>query len=154
MKPISVAASAVVVASLLSVSAAQAVEQRSAGAAAAPVRFSRIQYDSPGSDTGSNKSLNAEWAKITNFSASKRTLTGWTVRDPQAHVYKFLTFTLGAGNSVKLHTGHGTNTKTDVYWRQDNYVWNNTGDKAILKNKAGTTVDTCKWGDGSGVINC
>ena len=55
---------------------------------------------------------------------------------------------------VTLHTGHGKNTATDLYWGQSTYVWNNTGDKAILKNKAKTTVDTCKWGDGSGSIAC
>jgi hypothetical protein len=29
----------------------------------------------------------------------------------------------------------GTDSKTDLYWRQEGYVWNNEGDKAILKNK-------------------
>ena len=124
-------------------------------AEAAPlVRFSRVQYDSPGDDTGSNSSLNAEWARVTNYGAKARTLTGWTIRDPQGHVYKFPTFKLRAGKSVRLHTGSGTNTATDLYWKQAFYVWNNTGDKAILKNKAGTRIDVCKWGDGSGVTNC
>jgi Lamin Tail Domain len=125
-----------------------------AAAAGPGVRFSRVQYDSPGSDTGSNASLNAEWARITNSTATKKTLTGWTVRDPQGHVYKFPTFTLASGASVRLHTGSGSNTKSDVYWKQSFYVWNNTGDKAILKNKAGTTIDSCSWGDGAGAISC
>ncbi|HEY3014600.1 MAG TPA: lamin tail domain-containing protein [Nocardioides sp.] len=115
------------------------------------VRFSKVSYNSPGSDTGSNASLNAEWARITNHSSSARSLTGWTVRDLAGHVYRFGTFTLRAGASVRLHTGHGSNTRTDVYWRQSWYIWNNTGDKAILKKPSGTTVDTCRW-DGSGSV--
>jgi len=60
-----------------------------------------------------------------------------------------------AGASVKIHTARGANTRTDLYWRQGNYVWNNDGDKAILKNAAGVRIDTCKWGSsGSGATNC
>ena len=69
-------------------------------------------------------------------------------------MYRFGTFTLKAGASVRLHTGHGTNTATDRYWNQSQYVWNNTGDKAILKNKAGTRIDVCSWGNGPGSTTC
>jgi hypothetical protein len=34
--------------------------------ALAAVKITEIFYNSPGSDTGSNKSLNAEWVKIHN----------------------------------------------------------------------------------------
>jgi hypothetical protein len=124
-------------------------------ATSAPViRFSRIQYDSPGADTGSNKSLNAEWARVTNYGSKALVLTGWTIRDPEGHVYRFPKFRLKPDRSVRLHTGKGTNTARDLYWRQDWYVWNNTGDKAILKNKAKVTVDVCKWGAGGGSTAC
>lgn len=122
---------------------------------AAPViRFSQVQYDSPGDDNGTNKSLNAEWARITNHGKKTKTLTGWTVRDPEGHVYTFPKYRLRPGKSVRLHTGKGTNTGRDLYWRQDYYVWNNDGDKAVLKNKANDTVDTCKWNDGDGQTAC
>lgn len=122
--------------------------------AASPVRFVYVQYDSPGSDTGSNKSLNAEWVRVKNHGKKARKLTGWTIRDPQGHVYKFPTFTLKPGKAVRVHTGKGKNTKTDLFWRKDWYVWNNTGDTAILKNKAKKRVDTCRWGDGDGTTAC
>jgi hypothetical protein len=116
-------------------------------ASAAPaIRFSKVYYDSPGTpDRGSNRSLNGEWAAIHNYSATSKTLTGWTVRDPERHVYKFPTFTLRPGTTVRLHTGKGTNSHTDIYWGASWYVWNNTSDKAILNNRAGTTIDTCAW---------
>jgi hypothetical protein len=83
-----------------------------------------------------------------------RRLKGWTVRDPEGHVYRFPKFRLGPGKSVTLHTGSGRNTKRDVYWRQDWYVWNNSGDKAILKNRAGNRIAVCRWGDGDGNQPC
>ncbi|WP_246456546.1 lamin tail domain-containing protein [Nocardioides mesophilus] len=123
-------------------------------AAISPVRFSYVQYDSPGTDTGSNRSLNAEYVVVKNFGQKSRSITGWTVRDLNGHVYRFGRFTIKPGKTVRLHTGRGSNSRTDVYWRRDWYVWNNTGDKATLKNKSGTTVDTCKWGDGDGNTAC
>ncbi|TGN65037.1 lamin tail domain-containing protein [Nocardioides eburneiflavus] len=123
-------------------------------ASAAAVEFTKVQYDSPGDDTGSNNSLNKEWIKITNRSNQKKTLTGWTVRDPQGHVFKFPEFKLGAGRTVTIHTGKGTDSRTDLYWRQDRYVWNNEGDKAILKNANKKLVHVCKWGSGSGSAAC
>ena len=122
--------------------------------AAPPVRFSRVQYDSPGSDTGSNRSLNAEWAQLHNYGSRTRALTGWTIRDRSGHVYRFPRFSLKPGRSVRLHTGRGQNSASDLYWRQGAYVWNNTGDRAILRNKAGSRVDTCTWIDGPGATNC
>jgi len=123
--------------------------------ASSAIQFGKIQYDSPGTDTRSNSSLNAEYVVIKNVSSSNRSLTGWTVRDAQSHVYKFGTFTLKAGKSVRLHTGTGANTSTDRYWGSSSYIWNNSGDKATLKNKVGTTLDSCSWSsDGAGYKYC
>lgn len=113
--------------------------------ATSPVRISAVQYDSPGSDTGSNSSLNAEWVKITNYGATAKALTGWTLRDTSNHVYRFGTYRLGAGRSVRVHTGRGSNSSTDRYMGRGWYVWNNTHDKAILKNASGVTVATKSW---------
>jgi Lamin Tail Domain len=84
-----------------------------------------------------------------------RSLTGYTAPDKANHVYKFGTFSLGGGKSVRIHTGKGTNTSTDRYWARDWYVWNNTGDKAYLRNSSGTLGDSCSWGSGgAGYIYC
>jgi hypothetical protein len=117
----------------------------SAAEAASPLQFGKIQYDSPGSDTRSASSLVAEYVTIKNVGSVARSLTGFTVRDAQNHVYKFGVLTLKAGKSVRLHTGSGTNTSTDRYVGSHAYIWNNSGDKATLKNRAGTTLDTCSW---------
>jgi hypothetical protein len=125
--------------------------------AASSIQFRRIQYDSPGTDGGSNSSLNAEYVVLKNVTTRNISITNWTVRDVASHVYKFGTFTLGAGKSVTLHTGKGTNSATHRYWGRGAgaYVWNNTGDTAILKTPSGTTAYTCKWtSTGSGYKNC
>jgi len=113
--------------------------------ATSAVRISSVQYDSPGSDTGSNYSLNGEWVRITNTSTTRKSLTGWTLRDTSSHVYRFGTFSLGAGKSVRIHTGRGSNTAADRYQGRGWYVWNNTHDKAILRNGSGTTVSVRSW---------
>ena len=77
-----------------------------------------------------------------------------TLRDAQKHVFKFPALTLTAGSSVRIHTGHGSNAAHNLYWGSGSYIWNNTGDKATLKNKAGTVMDTCSWGSGAGVVSC
>jgi hypothetical protein len=142
-------------AALLATAAAVAVLPTSAAHAASPLQLGRIQYDSPGTDTRTNGSLNAEYVTIKNLGSSARSLTGFTVRDAQNHVYKFGSFTLRAGRTVRLHTGHGTNTSTDRYWGSGNYIWNNTGDKAILRTAAGATLDTCSWSrTGIGYTSC
>jgi Lamin Tail Domain len=122
--------------------------------AAGSIQFRQVYYDSPGTDRGSNSSLNAEYVTIKNTGSTTRTLTGWTVRDPAHHVYTFPSFRLKPGKSVKLHSGKGTDTGSNLYWGRGWYVWNNTGDKAILRSSGGTLKDSCKWGDGAGYKNC
>jgi Lamin Tail Domain len=113
-----------------------------------------VRNDSPGSDDGSNSSLNKEYFTIKNSSSTTRSLTGYTVRDKANHVYKFGTFSLCAGKSVRVHTGKGTNTSTNRYWGRSWYVWNNTGDKAYLRNPDFVLRDSCEWGDGPGYKWC
>ena len=129
-----------------------------AGAQAATttqIQFRLIYYNSPGSDTGSNSSLNAEFVTLKNTGTTSRNLTGWTVEDLAGHVYTFGNFTLRPGWKVRIHTGRGTNTSTDRYWGRRAYVWNNTGDKAKLHTAAGTWKDSCSWGSGGpGFLYC
>jgi hypothetical protein len=125
-------------------------------AAATPaVQIVRVQYDSPGKDTGTNGSLNAEYVVIKNTSSRRQVLTGWTLRDRQNHAFKFPTFTLGGGRSVTVHTGKGAASSTNRYYNRTWYVWNNTGDAAILRNASGTQVSACSWtATGRGYKSC
>lgn len=118
---------------------------------AAAIQFGYVKYNSPGTDTGTNANINGEYIRIKNTGTTRRSLTGWTVRDASGHVYRFGTFSLAPGGYVTLYSGKGTNTATKRYWGSRYYIWNNSGDKAVLKNAAGGVVDTCNWGSaGSG----
>ena len=126
-----------------------------APASAAPaIQITSVHYDSPGPDTRSNASLNGEWVKIKNTSRKARALTDWTLLDRSGHLYVFGRFTLKPGKSVTVHTGRGSNTATHRYWGYRAYVWNNTGDEALLFNRNGGRVDSCAWGRGSGLVYC
>ena len=107
----------------------------------------KIFYNSPGSDDGSNASLNGEWVKLHNRSGHLVTLTGWTLRDRSGHVYTFGTYRLGAHAYVKIRTGRGHNTQANRYQRRGAYVWNNDGDRATLKNASGVVQSRCSYSD-------
>jgi len=121
----------------------------SADAAVPAIRITQIQYDSPGSDTGSNASLNTEWVRITNTTAQNRSLTGWTLKDKQGFTYRFPTFTLKAKASVVVYTGKGTASSTRRYYNRTWYVWNNTGDSAYLRDSKGVLRDSWVFKDSS-----
>lgn len=120
-----------------------------------PVRIASVRYDSAGRDNGTNKSLNGEWVKIVNHRSTKAKLTGWTLRDADGHVYKFPAFTLRPGAYVRVHTGRGKASATDLYWGRRTYIWNNSRDTARLRNGSGLTLSTCGWTKiGTGSITC
>lgn len=128
-----------------------------AQAAGPAVQFTKIFYDSPGTDVPrTTKKLNAEYARITNKTKKAITVNGWTIRDASGHVYTFQSYTLKPGKSVTLHTGKGTNGKPagNLYWGSRNYIWNNPKDTATLKNARGTTIDTCAWKKNRAVTTC
>jgi hypothetical protein len=110
-----------------------------------PLQLTKIYYDSPGTDTASNTSLNGEYVQIKNTATSAKSLTGWTLRDKANYIYTFGTFTLGAGKTVTVRTGKGTNTSTIRYWGRASFVWNNDTDAAYLRNPAKTLIDYCSY---------
>ena len=116
-----------------------------AQAAAGSVHLYKIYYDSPGSDRGSNASLNAEYVQIRNTTSKAVSLKGWTLVDASNHRYVFGTYTLGRGKTVTVHTGKGTNSTAHRYQGRGWYVWNNDKDTATLRKSTGVRVDTCSY---------
>jgi hypothetical protein len=129
-----------------------------AQAAPTTVYIYKVYFDSPGSDTGSNSSLNAEYVVIRNGDNVSHSVSGWTVRDPAGHVYKFGSLSLGAGKQAIIHTGKGTSyttsASTHIYWGRGWYVWNNTGDKVILRRADGSLKATCSFSGAGSVKYC
>ncbi|MFF0722289.1 lamin tail domain-containing protein [Micromonospora sp. NPDC003816] len=127
-----------------------------AQAATPAIEITKVYYDSPGTDTRSNASLNAEYVKLTNRRARTINLKNWTLRDKANHVYTFSgDVKLAKGKSVVIRTGKGTNTAKNRYWGSGNYVWNNNGDTAYLRNASGKLIDKCAWSKkGKGYTAC
>ncbi|MER7178558.1 lamin tail domain-containing protein [Streptomyces hyaluromycini] len=110
------------------------------------VVISSVQYDSPGRDDRSNRSLNKEWVDITNTGRRTVNLNDWTLTDEAGHTYTFRHFRLDGRATVRVHTGEGRDSATDVYQDRRNYVWNNDEDTATLRDEGGRFVDDDSWG--------
>jgi hypothetical protein len=103
------------------------------------VRISNCNFDAPGND---NINLNGEWVEIINEGASPISMASWTLSDEyNKHLYRFPIFALDAGAIVKVYTGSGTDTATELYFGQSLSVWNNDGDTATLADSNGSVVD-------------
>lgn len=122
--------------------------------AAGNVIIYRAYYNSPGTDTRTNASLNSEYITLRNTSGVIKVVTGWTLRDKQNHVYKFPTTRINPGQYLTVHTGRGTNNAAHRYWGSGNYIWNNTGDAAYLRTPTGALIDSCSWGSTGSYKNC
>jgi P pilus assembly chaperone PapD len=124
--------------------------------AAPMVQFARIQYDSPGRDTGSNRSLNAEYVQVRNRTMRTVNMRRWYVRSARGDEYRFRSnFYLRPGETVTIRTGKGTNTRNTRYWGRTRYVWNNTRDTAYLRSSSGALMHSCNWREmGRGYKHC
>lgn len=111
------------------------------------VEITRVQYNAPGFDSRSNRSVNSEWVEITNRTRSSVNLDGWTLTAERGHVtYTFHHFRLDGRSTVRVHTGVGHDTRRDVYQDRRRHVWDNRSDTATLRNDHRRVVDTESWG--------
>ena len=113
--------------------------------AAGPVKISKIHY----AQSGTN--LDTEYIVFKNTSASTVRMKGWEIISAPSsdnQHYFFPRTNVAPGHTVTLYTGSGTNRPGKRYWGSTSPRWDNSGDKAILKNAAGTKVDTCQYSGG------
>jgi micrococcal nuclease len=96
------------------------------------------QFDSPGDD---NFSKEEEYVCLTTSGGQAADMTGWYLCDEYGWGYTFPPFTLAPGATVRVRTGCGTNSTTDLYWCKDETaVWNNGGDTVLLFDAQGNQV--------------
>jgi len=96
------------------------------------------QVDAPNDD---HDNLTEEYVCFRNTGDSAANMTGWHVRDEDQKTYTFPTFSLAPQALVRLRTGSGTDTTTDLYWGQGRAVWNNTRDTIYLYDAGWKLVD-------------
>lgn len=110
------------------------------------VKIVKIYYDSPGKDSRSNASLNAEYVVIKNVTKKTIKLGGWSISDRTGYRYVFKgSVAIKAGKIYTLRTGVGKDGSSVVFWNRGSYVWNNDSDAANLRNVSGNLVSSCSY---------
>ncbi|MEV7068565.1 lamin tail domain-containing protein [Streptomyces collinus] len=110
------------------------------------VQISAVRYDSPGRDDRSNRSLNRGWVEVTNTGRRAVNLDGWTLRDEDGHTFTFHHYRLDGRSTIRIHTGEGRDSRSDLFQDRRNYVWDNRSDTATLRNDHGRFIDDASWG--------
>ncbi|AMW08160.1 hypothetical protein A4E84_00555 [Streptomyces qaidamensis] len=110
------------------------------------VQISAVQYDSPGRDDRSNRSLNREWVEITNTGRRAVNLDGWTLKDEDGHTFTFHHYRLDGRSTVRVHTGEGRDSRSDLFQDRRHCVWDNRSDTATLRNDHSRFIDDASWG--------
>ncbi|MFI6388807.1 lamin tail domain-containing protein [Nonomuraea sp. NPDC050540] len=135
--------------------AAAALIGMPAQAAAPAVQIIKVYYDSPGKDTRSSTSLNAEYVVLKNTTRKPIQMEKWILRDKTGYKYRFLALVLKPGKTVTVRTGTGDDGTSTVYWNRGQYVWNNDGDTASIHRSSDLKkIDTCSWGRGRAWTHC
>jgi hypothetical protein len=75
--------------------------------------------------------LSAEWVVVTYTGDDQLNLTNWELRDEDKNVFVFPQLILHPNGAVQVHTSTGTNTVIDLYWGEENPVWE-SGEEAQL----------------------
>ncbi|MFF3334436.1 lamin tail domain-containing protein [Streptomyces sp. NPDC002888] len=109
------------------------------------VEISAVQYNSPGRDNRSNRSLNKEWVELTNTTRHSVNLDGWTLSDEDGNTYSFDHYRLDGRATVRIHTGKGRDRDTDLYQDRRHHVWDHRSDTATLRNHRDRVVDEVSW---------
>ncbi|MEV5487966.1 lamin tail domain-containing protein [Streptomyces bobili] len=109
------------------------------------VEISAVQYDAPGRDRRTNASLNKEWVELTNTTRHSVNLDGWTLSDEDGETYTFDHYRLSARATVRVHTGEGRDTRTDLFQDRRHHVWDNRSDTATLRNHRDRVIDEASW---------
>ena len=99
---------------------------------------SGLHVDPDGPD---GENLNDEYVEFENDGDEQLDLTGYTVTDASGTAFDVPDgFTLDANETVRLHTGSGEQSTSDLYWGRNRAVWNNDGDTVVVLDANADTV--------------
>jgi hypothetical protein len=108
------------------------------------VLVGRTQHTLVGAPSRSRASVNAEYVTLINTADRPVRLRGWTVTTHAGKRYTFGRYTLRPGAQVTLHSGRGTNTRTDRYWGSRRPLLGSS-DTVNLRRPSGTVAASCRW---------
>ncbi|MBI3623768.1 thermonuclease family protein [Candidatus Pacearchaeota archaeon] len=81
------------------------------------------------------RELNVEkqYLVLANNCSFSCNLEGWSLKDEGMKKFIFPEFALKS--EVKVQVGNGKNTKDELFWTGESYVWTKTGDSLFLRDK-------------------
>ena len=86
--------------------------------------------------------LTAEAVSIVNLGSRPVSLEGWQLADSEGRTFIFPAITLfGDGAGILLHTEAGQSTALDLYWGQEEAIWQ-AGDVVVLRDINGSEQAT------------
>ncbi len=114
------------------------------------VHISRIVYNPPGDD------LAGELVELANDGQAAAQLEAWTLVDAAKtpNVYTFPAFELAPGSVVRVWVKPGVDAQGDLFWGRGQPVWNNDGDRAMVRDGAGVVVAECAYEPATGEALC
>jgi hypothetical protein len=104
-------------------------------------KVTKIVFDPSGDDA---KNPNGEYVQVKNRSGAAASLKDYKLVDAGGTSYGFPDVSLGAGNTVTVKMGKGTNNASTFY-RGGGNILNNDGDAVLLKRGNGTVSDACAY---------
>lgn len=84
--------------------------------------------------------------EVTNTTRHSVNLGGWTLSDEDGDTCTVDSYRLAGRATVRIHTGEGRDTRTDLFQDRRHYVWDNQSDTATLRNHRDRFVDHASWG--------
>ncbi len=101
--------------------------------------ITEVQANPPGPD---EENLNGEWIELRNPADAPVDTAGWSLRD-ESSVHR-LVFPAGTslepGGRIRVFSGCGDDTASELFWCAGGPVWDNAGDTAFLLDAGGRTV--------------
>lgn len=78
-----------------------------------------------------------EYVDIRNTSGRSVDMDSWVLRDDGGNIFTFPDFTLSNNRTVRVWTGSGFNSSTELFWGRTEEVWNDVSDCAYLRDGLG-----------------
>ena len=67
-------------------------------------------------------------------------LEGWKIKDEGRKNFMFDNFVLKKNKEILIKVGEEKNTDDILYWKNEDYVWTETGDSLFLRDNSGKLV--------------
>ncbi|MCZ4353101.1 lamin tail domain-containing protein [Roseovarius aestuarii] len=109
----------------------------------AEFEISAVNFDVPGVD---DDNVNGEWVEITNTGSSDADLRDWRLQYQTGTFYDWGdSVIVGAGETIRISMGQGTNTDTQFFWGNTSAALSNSSGDLTLLTPYRTVEYTFQW---------